>query len=74
MILGVASLSLNALRKFHVDVHLDGSLRISHNEVNLAKSLIEDDAHNNHESDCKPCNNRRKGLKIIHSKYLFTTM
>ncbi len=74
MILGVASLSLNALRKFHVDVCLNGSLGISHKEVNLTKSPVEDDAHDYHKPDCKPGNNRRIGLEIIHSKYLLSTM
>ena len=74
MVLGVASLGLNALRKFHVDVRLNGSLGISHNEVNLTKSPAEDDAHNYHKPDCEPGNNRRIGLEIIHPKNLLSTM
>jgi hypothetical protein len=42
---------LDALWKFHVDVHLDWSLWISHNKIALAKSPTEDDAKNDHESN-----------------------
>ena len=74
VVLGVASFGLNPLRKFHVDVRLNGSLGVSHNEVNLTKSPAEDDAHNYHKPDCEPGNDRRIGLEIIHPKNLFSTM
>ena len=51
VILGVPVWGLDALWKFHVDVHLDWSLWISHNKIALAKSPTEDDAKNDHESN-----------------------
>ncbi len=66
VIFGVSVCGLDALRKLHVDVHLNWSLRISHNKINLAKSPTENDAKNDHESNCKPCHNRCVGLIIIH--------
>ena len=35
---------LDALRKFHVDVHLNRSLWVSQNKIDLAKSPTENDA------------------------------
>ncbi len=74
MIFGVPVHGLDTLRKLHVDVHLDWSLRISHNEINLVKSPTKNDAKNDHESYCNPCHNRCVGLKIIHSVDLFSAM
>ncbi len=56
----------NPFRKFHVDVHLDRSLRIGHNKVNLAKVPSENDSKNDHEPYSKPCHNRSICLKIVH--------
>ncbi len=58
---------LDTMRKLHVDVHLDWSLRISHNKIDLAKSPTENDAKNDHKSNYEPGHNRCEGLKIIHS-------
>jgi hypothetical protein len=59
---------------FRVDVHLDWSLWRSHNKIDLAKSQTEDDAKNDHKSDCEPCHNRCVSLKIIHSVNLLSTV
>ncbi len=37
VVLGVSVLDVNALGKFHIHIHFDGSLRIGHNKVNLLK-------------------------------------
>ncbi len=65
---------LDTLRKLYVDVHLDWSLRISHNKIDLVKSPTENDAKNDHKSNCKPCHNRCVGLKIIHSVDLLSAV
>jgi hypothetical protein len=44
MIFGVPVRGLDTLWKFHVDVHFDWSLWISHNKIDLAKIPTEDDA------------------------------
>ena len=74
MILGVPSHGFDALRLFHVDVCLNGSLRVSHNKINLMKGLTENDAHDDHKSDCKPCNNRSIRLVVIHAIDLLSPM
>ncbi len=74
MVLGVPSRSLDTLRQFHVDVCLNGSLRISHNKIDLTKSPAEDDAHGNQKSDCNPRNNRRVRLLVIHAVDLLSSM
>jgi hypothetical protein len=51
----------------HVDVHLDRSLRVGHNKVNLAKSPSENDSENNHKPYGELCHNRCICLKIVHS-------
>jgi hypothetical protein len=43
VVLGAPSCGLDTLRQFHVDICLYGSLRISHNKINLTKSPTEDD-------------------------------
>ncbi len=73
MVIG-PSRSLDTLRQFQVDVCLDGSLRISHNKIDLTKSPTEDDAHDDHKSDCKPRNNRSVGLIVIHAVDLLSSM
>jgi hypothetical protein len=74
LIFGVSVPSLDTLRKLHVDVQLDWSLQISHNKINLATSPTENDAKNDHESNCEPCHNRCVGLKIIHSVDLLSAV
>jgi hypothetical protein len=66
--------SLDTLWKFHVDVHLDWSLWISHNKIDLAKSPTEDDDKNDHKSNCEPCHNRCVSIKIVHSLDLLSTV
>ncbi len=74
VIFGVPVRGLYTLWKFHVDVHLDWSLWISHNKINLAKSPTEDDAKNDHKSNCKPCHNRCISLEIVHSVDLLSAV
>ena len=57
MILGVLMSSQDSLWEFHVDVHLDRSLRIGYNKVNLAESRSEKNSECDHEPDGKPCHN-----------------
>jgi hypothetical protein len=66
VIFGIPVCGLDTLRKLHVDVHLNWSLRISHNKIDLAKSPTENDAKDDHESNCEPCHDRCVSLKIIH--------
>ncbi len=37
VVLEVSVLDVNALGKFHIHIHFDGSLQIGHYEVNLLK-------------------------------------
>ncbi len=74
MILGVPVSSHDSLWEFHVDVHLDRSLRIGHTKVNLAKSPSKNNAEFDHVPDGKPCHNRWVRLKIIHSVDLLSAM
>ncbi len=74
MILGVSMSCHNPLCKFHLDVHLDRSLRIGHNKVNLAKTPSENDSEYDHKSDSKPCHNRCVGLEIVHSVDLLSAV
>ena len=68
------SYSLDTLRQLHVDVCLDGSLRISHKKINLTKSPTEDDAHDYRKSDCKACNNMSVCLIVIHAVDLLSSV
>ncbi len=74
MILGAPSRGFDALRQFHVDVCLNGSLRVSHNKIDLMKGPTEIDAHDDHKSDCKPCNNRSVRLVVTHAVDLLSPM
>ena len=74
VILGIFVLGLDPLWQFHVDVHLDWSLRICHNKVHLSNCPTENDAKDNHKSDGKPCHNRCICLKIVHAKDLLSTV
>ncbi len=60
-------LGLNPLWQLHIDVNLNWSLWISHNEVHLLKGPAENDSEDDHKSDGKPCHNRGICLKIVHS-------
>ncbi len=64
----------NSLRKFHVDVHLDRSLRIGHNKVDLVKIPSKNDSDYDHKSDSKPCHNRCVCLEIVHSVDLLSAV
>jgi hypothetical protein len=37
VVLGVSVLDIDALGKFHIHIHFDGSLRIGHYKVDLSK-------------------------------------
>ena len=74
MILGVPSRGFDALRQFHVDVCLNGSLRVSHNKIDLTKGPSENDAHDDHKSDCKPCKKKSVHLVVIHAVDLLSPM
>ncbi len=66
--------SHNSLWKFHVDVHLDRSLRIGHNKVNLAKSLSKNNSKYDHEPVGKPCHNRCVCFEVVHSIHLLSAV
>ncbi len=67
-------LGLNPLWQFHVDVHLDWSLRICYNKVHLSKGPKENDSEDDHKPDGKPCHNWSICLKIIHTIDLLSTV
>ncbi len=74
MVLGVSSHSLDTLGQFHVDVCLNGSLRVCHNKIDLLKSSAENDGKNYHEPDGEPGDNRCICFKVVHHIHLFPTM
>jgi hypothetical protein len=59
-------LGLNPLWQFHIDVHLNWSLWICHNQVHLSKGPSENDSKDDHKPDGKPCHNGGVCLKIVH--------
>ncbi len=67
-------LGVNPCGKFHVHAHLNGGLWIGHDEVNLAKGPIEQDAKDNEESDCEPCDHRHVGFVVVCAKFLLPTV
>jgi hypothetical protein len=74
VILGVPVCGLDALWKFHVDVHFNRSLWIGHNKINLTKGPTENDTEDYHKPDGEPCHSRCLGLKIVHSVDLLSAM
>jgi hypothetical protein len=74
MVLGVSSCSLDIFGQFHVDVHLNGSLRVCHDKFNLLKGLAENDDKDYHEPDGKPGDNRCICFEVIHPIHLFSAM
>ena len=64
----------NPLQKFHVDVHLNWSLSIVHNKVNLVKVPSKNDSEYDHMFYSKPCHNRSICLKIVHPVDLLSAM
>jgi hypothetical protein len=71
---GVSLRNLDALGKFHVHVTFDGCLRVSHNEVALAKSPSKDDANDNQQANREPCYNWCICLIVVGPKLLLSTM
>jgi hypothetical protein len=59
-------LGLNPLWQFHIDVHLNWSLWICHNKVQLSKGPTKDDSKDDHKPDGKQCHNGGVCLKIVH--------
>jgi hypothetical protein len=64
---------LDALWKFHVDVHFNREL-VDHNKIALTKSPTKNDAEDDHKSDGKPCHNRCVSLEIVHSVDLLSAV
>ena len=70
----VAALDCDAMWQIHVEVALDGSLRVSHDEIDLLESPIEDDSKHNHETNGEPRNDWSIGLKVVDTIGLLPTM
>ncbi len=67
-------LGLNPLWQLHVDVHLNWSLWISHNEVHLSNGPAENDSKDDNKPEGKPCHNGGVCLKIVHSEDLLSAV
>ena len=67
-------LGFDAVRKIHVHIGFDCSLRICHSKIKLIDCPHEKDGKDDKKSNAKPCYHWSRSLKLIDTEIFFATM
>ncbi len=74
MVLGVGSLDYDALRELHEHIHFDGSLRVSHDVVDLAECPAKEETGHDEQANGEPRDDGSVRLVVVDALLLFAAV
>ena len=74
VVLGVGALDFDALREFHKHIHFYGSLRVSHDEVDLAECPAKEETEHDEQANGEPRDDGSVRFIVVDAVLLFAAV